>query len=73
MDDTDACLPHKEGLKMASENRDYSIRCISCKWRVIGHYNKYYGGCPIGCNSPNKEGGGFQKGCGYEPKEGGGK
>ena len=52
------------------KHEDYVSRCKSCKWVTYGIYNKFYGGCPIGCNRPmDSPKAGYQKGCGYEEKE----
>lgn len=25
-------------------------RCVSCKWGIVGRYDRHYGGCPVGCS-----------------------
>ena len=49
---------------------DYVGRCQSCKWAVLGKYDKRYGGRPIGCDRPTDiKKKGFGRGCGYEARE----
>ena len=44
-------------------------RCLTCKWVTYGKYNRFYGGCPVGCNRPLDAKHGYSKTCGYEEKK----
>lgn len=56
---------------MEKEKRkvNYTSRCITCKWRALGHYSKRYGGVPIGCKRPYDAGAGFGDSCKYGRRE----